>query len=78
MVRFEGDELEDLKSQLKQTLAIVTELADKHDKLQAEVMQIKERLGIPVNDFATMKGKVTPQMERNVLELKTLSVDQVR
>ena len=77
-MKYKGGEVERLKLQLKEVLTIVTDLVDKCDKLQNELKQVKESMGIPTTDLTTKPKKLTPHMERNVQELKTLSCSQVR
>lgn len=77
-MEYKSDEMECLKLQLKKVLTVVTDLADKCDKLQNEVNQMKENMGISTNQVTTKPRKLTLHMERNVQELKTLSCSQVR
>ena len=77
-MEYKGSEVECLKSQLKEVLTIVTDLVDKCDKLQNEVKQMKESMRISTIDLTTKPRKLSPHMERNVQELRTLSCSQVR
>ena len=76
-MEYKSDEVECLKLQLKKVLTIVTELADKYDKLQNEVKQMKESMGTSTNHLATEPRKLSLHVERNIQELKTLSCSQV-
>ena len=75
------NDVEELRSQLKQAWSVINDLAAKYEGLQKEVTQLKNNATVTGNATRKLvviaKEKVV-NMERNVKELRTLSCTQVR
>ena len=75
-----SEETGNIISQLEQIQSVVSELHDKVNHLQCEIVHLRECLGISSNEESkhpSVSGKCTPHIERNVKQLRTLTCGQV-